>query len=163
MLRNVSSLLAYCLIFSTCLCAAEVKGTVVDPSGAPIGGAQVSVVTRVGVAAQTVAAANGAFALDVTEVQDAHLVITAPGFRTKTLPLSTTGSVQLEIAPQVDSVKVVGSTIDVPASRQGGSVSIIPREEIRQRNEPYAMDLLRYVPGMMFNQSGGPEIGRAHV
>ena len=32
-------------------------------------------------------------------------------------------TVQLEIAPQVDSVRVVGSAIDVPASEQGGSVT----------------------------------------
>lgn len=155
-MRYVSGLLAYCLIFSACLCAAEVKGTVVDPSGAPIAGAQISVVTRLGVAEQTVAAANGAFVVDITDTRNAQLVITAPGFRTKTMAADAGGKVELEIAPQVESVKVVGSALDVAASQQGGSVSVVTGEEIRERNEPYAMDLLRYLPGMIFNQSGGP-------
>jgi outer membrane receptor protein involved in Fe transport len=145
-----------CLLFSACLSAAQVKGKVVDPSGAPIPGAQISIVSRVGVEAQTVSAANGAFELNAPELPDVKVVVTAPGFSTRTLAPGSSASVQLEIAPQVDSVRVVGSAIDVPASQQGGSVSIIPREEIRRRNEPFALDLLRYVPGMSFNQTGSP-------
>jgi outer membrane receptor protein involved in Fe transport len=141
-------------ICCACLSAAEVKGTVVDPSGAPVGGAQVSIVSRLGVEAQTVTSAAGAFELQAAPRADAHLVITAPGFRTATLPVETDVSVKLALAPVVDSVGVAGSTVDVSASQQGSSVDIVPREEIRTRNEPYAMDLLRYIPGMEFNQSG---------
>jgi outer membrane receptor protein involved in Fe transport len=146
--------LTCCLLFSACLSAAEVKGKVIDPSGAPIPNAQVSIVSRVGVEVQTVSLPNGTFQLDTAEKPDARLVITAPGFSTKTLPLEASITVQLEIAPVVDSVRVAGSAIDVLASQQGGSVSVISQEEIRQRNEPFAMDLLRYLPGMTFNQSG---------
>jgi outer membrane receptor protein involved in Fe transport len=133
MRTDVTSLLAILLTFSACLSAGQIKGKVTDPSGAPVGGAQVALVSRVGVQAQAVA---------------------APGFSTQTLTLDRAESVKLAIAPQVDSVKVVGFTIDVAASQQGSSVSIIPREEVRERNEPYAMDLLRYVPGVTFNQTG---------
>ncbi len=146
--------LACCFIFSACLSAAQVKGKVVDPSGAPIPGAQVSIVSRVGVEAQTASATNGAFELNAPDRLDAKLVVTAPGFSTRTLPLESAASVRLEIAPQVDSVRVVGSAIDVPASQQGGSVSIVSSDEIRRRNEPFALDLLRYLPGMAFNQTG---------
>ena len=59
--------------------------------------------------------------------------VTAPGFRTATLPIEPTVSVTLAIAPQVDSVAVAGSAVDVSASQQGSSVDIIPREEIRAR------------------------------
>ncbi len=156
MRHNVAALAAYCLFFSAGLFASQVKGTVTDPSGAPVSGAQISVVTRVGVGAQTVSAANGSFEFDIADIPDARLVVTAPGFSTQTLQAAPTVAVRLEIAPQVDSVRVVGSAIDVPASMQGGSVSIVPSEEVRQRNEPYAMDLLRYLPGMEFNQSGAP-------
>jgi outer membrane receptor protein involved in Fe transport len=147
-------LLACFSIFSAFLSAAEIKGTVVDPAGSPVSGAQVSVVSRLGVEAQTATSPSGAFELHIAGVQDARLVITAPGFRTATLPLETTVSVKLAIAPLVDSVAVVGSTLDVSAGQQGSSVDIISREEIRARNEPYAMDLLRYLPGVTFNQSG---------
>ena len=154
MRRCVSSPLACCWFFSACLSAAEIKGTVVDPSGAPVAGARVSIVSRVGVEARTVASAAGAFVLNAPETPEAKLVVTAPGFSTQTLPLEPDVSVRLEIAPQIDSVRVVGSAMDVPASQQGGSVSIIPREEIRARNQPLAIDLLRYVPGLAFSQTG---------
>ena len=61
---------------------------------------------------------------------------------------------RLSVAPQVDSVSVVGSTIDVPMSEQGSSASIIPREEIALRNEPLVGDLLRYLPGVAITQAG---------
>jgi outer membrane receptor protein involved in Fe transport len=63
-------------------------------------------------------------------------------------------SLQLEIAPQIDSVRVVGSAIDVPTSEQGGSVNIISSQEIRERNQALAIDLLREVPGLAFSQTG---------
>jgi outer membrane cobalamin receptor len=157
--RHLFGLLAACLFFSACLSAAQLKGTVVDPSGAPVAGAQVSVVDRVGVEVQTVTAAGGAFDLKIVDrlPSGARLVITAPGFRTEELALdgaSSPLSVQLALAPVVDSVRVVGSAIDVAASQQGGSVNIIPSGEIRQSNQPLAVDLMRYIPGLAFSQTG---------
>ena len=151
---DVSGPLACCWLFPALLSAAQIKGTVIDPSGAPIAGAQVSVVGRVGVEAQTASSASGGFELNTPETAGAKLVVTAPGFSTRTLPLEREVPVRLEIAPQVDSVRVVGSAIDVPASEQGGSVSIISRQEIRERNQALAIDLLREVPGLAFSQTG---------
>jgi outer membrane receptor protein involved in Fe transport len=150
----VSGPLACCWLFPALLSAAQVKGTVIDPSGAPIPGAQLSVVGRVGVEAQTTASSTGAFELEAVETAGAKLVVTAPGFSTRTLPLEREVTVRLEIAPQIDSVRVVGSAIDVPASQQGGSVNVISRQEIRQRNQALAIDLLREVPGLAFSQTG---------
>ena len=150
----VSGPLACCWLFSALLSAAQVTGTVVDPSGAPIPGAQVSIIGRVGVEAQTAASPNGTFQLETAETAGAKLVVTAPGFSTRTLPLEREITVRLEIAPQIDSVRVVGSAMDVSASQQGGSVSIISRQEIRERNQALAIDLLREVPGLAFSQTG---------
>ena len=153
----VSGPLACFLLFSACLSAAEVRGTVVDPSGAPIAGAQVSVVDRVGVESQTLSADDGGFRLAAANAAGAKLMVTAPGFRTATIALGQAAQplkVSLELAPVIDSVRVVGSAIDAAASEQGGSVSIIPRDEIRRGNQPLAVDLLRYVPGLVFSQNG---------
>lgn len=154
MLRNVSGLLAYLLTFSACLSASEITGKIIDPSGAAVSGAQVAAVNRVGVVARTAAAPNGSFQLDAPRTADTRLVVVAPGFSTRTLPLDQAAIVQLEIAPRTDSVQVVGSTIEIPASLQGSSVDVIPGSRVRSSNEPFAMDLLRYVPGVAFNQSG---------
>jgi outer membrane cobalamin receptor len=154
MLRNVAGLLAFCSLFSAGLQASEIKGKIIDPSGAPVAGAQIAAVNRVGVVARTTAGVNGGFQLDAPESPDTRIVVTAAGFSTRTLPPGEAGSVQLEIAPQVDSVQVVGSTIEIPTTLQGSSVDVITSTQVRQRNEPFAMDLLRYVPGVAFNQSG---------
>jgi outer membrane cobalamin receptor len=138
-----------------------VNGTVLDPSGAAIAGAQVSAVNRLGVAQQTTTDQAGGFTLRLSEAGDVHLVVTAPGFETKSIPLAGEPApepltVHLNIAPQVDSVKVAGSAIDVPLSEQGSSIAIVPREEIAERNEGLAVDLLRYLPGITIGQNGSP-------
>jgi outer membrane receptor protein involved in Fe transport len=138
----------------------NIRGTVLDPSGAAIAGAQVSAVNRVGVAGQTATDESGAFALRITVTGPARLVITAPGFETKSIALAEAAepaplAIHLNISPQVDSVAVVGSAIDAPLSEQGSSIQIVPREEIEQRNEGLAVDLLRYLPGLTAGQNSG--------
>src|ERR1035441_1482159 len=126
MLRAIPGLLACLLICSACLSASEIKGRIVDPSGAPVSGAQVAAVNRVGVVAQTTAAPNGSFQLDAPETPDTRLAVAAPGFSTRTLPLDQAATVQLEIAPRTDSVQVGGSTIDIPATLQASSADATP-------------------------------------
>jgi len=154
MRRKAAGPLAFSLFFSVCLSAAEVKGTIVDPSGARVAGARVSVVTPLGVA-RSFPSPDGAFA--VTLPPGSKLVATAAGFAAKSIAAEDAVSgmtVRLELAPVVDSVRVAGSAMDVEVSRQGGSVSIVPREEIEERNEPLAGDLLREAPGVAVSQTG---------
>ncbi|MGD0500763.1 MAG: TonB-dependent receptor [Bryobacteraceae bacterium] len=145
------------VFLAACLSAAGVKliqGTVVDPSGARIDGAQVSVVTPLGVL-RSFPAPNGAFECSLPE--GSRLVVTAPGFASKSIPAASAApalEIQLDLAPQVDAVRVAGSVMDVAASEQGGSVTVIPGEEIRERNEPLAIGLLRDAPGMTISQNG---------
>ena len=156
---RLQGLAALLLLFSAGLPAASLKGTVADPSGAPIVGAQVAVSVPAGIAAHTLTGVNGSFDIDtaVANAPDAKLVVAAPGFRTAVLLLSAASQpllVKLQLAPLQDSVGVVGSAIDVPASQQGGSTSIVTSEEIRQSNLAQAVDLLRYLPGMAISQTG---------
>lgn len=145
----------FCLLaLAACASAADIQGTVTDPTGAAIPAAEVVAIGRVGVIARTTTGFDGSFKLRIAEPAEARLVATAPGFETRTAPAETGVEIQLAIAPQVDSVRVVGSTIDAPLSEQGSSASIVPREEIAQRNEPMAQDLLRYLPGIALTQAG---------
>jgi outer membrane cobalamin receptor len=150
-----AGLLALFPIFSVCLWAAEVKGTIVDPSGARVAGARVSVVTPLGVLRSFRSSPDGTFACSLPE--GSKLVVTAPGFADRSIAAEDAAAemtVHLELAPGVDAVSVVGSALDAEASQQGGSVTIVPREEIEQRNEPLAQDLLRDVPGVAVSQTG---------
>ncbi len=127
--QRFSSLLAGCLFFSACLTAAPLRGTVVDPSGAPISGAEISVMDRVGVQQQTLSATNGVFAVRLPDPLPAgwRLVVTAPGFATGEVRLDSAASpltVELALAPVVDSVRVAGSAIDVAASQQAAASAL---------------------------------------
>jgi len=114
----------------------------------------VACVNRLGVVVQTVTDAAGAFQISVADVTGVSLLITAPGFETKRIPIAQGTTVTLDIAPQSDAVTVAGSTMDLPLSEQGSSISLIPREEIRERNEAQAIDLLRYLPGLSVAATG---------
>ena len=141
------------LVFVSAASAADLHGIVLDPSRAAIAGAQVVAMGRTGVVAEARTSQVGAFELHVPDAAAVRLVVTAPGFETRAAPADL-DTIQLEIAAQVDSVRVSGSTLDVPLSEQGNSAGVILREEIASRNEPLAADLLRYLPGVSVNQAG---------
>ena len=44
--------------------------------------------------------------------------------------------------------------MDIPLSEQGSSASVISREEIAERNEAQAIDLIRYLPGLSVTTTG---------
>ncbi len=144
--------ISFCLLPPLALAGETIHGTVSDPSRAPIAGAQIAAVGRVGIVTQTTTDSGGRFELESSE----KLVITAPGFETKTIVPDRANPlvIELTIAPRTDSVRVLGSTIDVPASEQGSSVSVISREQLRERNEAQGFDLLRYLPGLVLTQLG---------
>jgi outer membrane receptor protein involved in Fe transport len=152
----VSGLLGLLFLFSAPGFAAEVRGKVTDPGGAAVPGAQVSLVGQLGVESQTLSGENGDFALPSTGRPGVRLVVAAPGFSTKILPVDQAAAVRLELAARVDAIEVTASTIGVLGAQQGGSVSLVPREELRRRNEPFGTDFLRYIPGLTVNQSGSP-------
>src|ERR1039458_763896 len=152
MLRTVPGLLACFLICSACLSASEIKGRIVDPSGAPVSGAQIAAVNRVGVVAQTTAAPNGSFQLDAPETPDTRLVVAAPGFSTRTLPLDRPAAAPREPAPRPDPGGGAAPPTDTPATLQASSVDVIPSSRVRSGNEPFAMDLLRYLPGVALDR-----------
>jgi outer membrane receptor protein involved in Fe transport len=154
MRHNISGLLACLAIFTASLRAAELQGKVTDPSGKPVANAQVSIVSRVGVEAQTVTGPDGAFRIADPGTADEKVVVNASGFSTQTLAPAANIAAQLEIAPISDSVSVEGSAIDASVNQQGGSATVVTSDEIRQRNEPFAVDLLRETPGLSVSQSG---------
>jgi len=136
------------------LSAAELKGTILDPASRPIVGAHVAAINASGIITEQITDDQGAFDIYVSPLyEDVQLRIAAPGFQTTTVGTGAS-HIQLALAPQADSIRVVGSAIDVPASQQGSSVSTITSRELRDRNEEQAEDLLRETPGVQLEQSG---------
>ena len=141
-------------LFASSLFAAEIKGTVTDPTQSPIPGALVAAVNDVGVIVQQITDDQGHFDFNVSPLfSNYQLRVTAPGFQMVTVGAAAS-NIQLSLAPQSDSIRVEGSAIDVPADQQGTSVSTITSAEIRERNEAQAVDLMRELPGMVFAQDG---------
>lgn len=61
-----------------------------------------------------------------------------------------------DLAVVEDEITVGASLIDVEKDRTGSTVTVIDRDEIERRNQPTVLELLRTVPGLEVNQSGGP-------
>jgi outer membrane cobalamin receptor len=149
-----SSLTLTLLSTPAVLCAAEIQGTVLDPTRTPIAGAQVAAFSAVGVIVEQITDDRGHFDFNVSPLFDNYqLRVTAPGFQMVTVAPGA-ASIQLALAPQAESIRVTGSAIDVPASQQGTSVSIVTSQELRERNEAGAVDVMRELPGMVFSQNG---------
>jgi outer membrane cobalamin receptor len=139
---------------ASALSAAELKGVVVDPSARPVPGAQVAAFTPTGVITQQITDDKGAFDIYISPLYDeVQLRVTAKGFQTATVGMGA-ANIQLQLAPVSDSVSVAGSAIDAPASLQGTGVSVITSQELRERNEAQAEDLMRETPGVFLEQSG---------
>lgn len=153
-IRTIAGFL--CLLAPFGLQAASIEGNIKDSSGAAIPHAKVGLYSPVGLEAEGASDTNGAFRFAAPPANANHLVITAQGFETKqvSLPAPEPLAIELHIAPVSDSVRVIGSTIDVTASEQASSVSVITGEEIRERNEAQAADLLRILPGVFMTQEG---------
>lgn len=136
-------------------CATELKGVVLDPSGNGIPGAQVAAVNALGVITQQVTDNHGVFDLYISPLyESAQLRAAAPGFQTATVPAAT-AVIRLALAAQSESVEVTASAIDAIPSQQGTQVSVVTSAELRERNESQALDVLRTLPGMVIDQSGG--------
>ncbi len=152
--RRLSAFVAVVCLGAAMLPAADLKGVVVDPSSRPIPGAQVAAITATGVISQQITDDHGAFSIYVSPLyENVQLRIAAAGFQTMTVGMSA-AHIQLSLAPQSDSVRVIGSAIDAPASQQGSSVSTVTSQQLRDRNEAQAEDLLRETPGVFLEQTG---------
>jgi len=55
-----------------------------------------------------------------------------------------------------EEIVVTANRVPAAAESVGSSVTVIGRQEIEQRREPFVLDLLRTVPGLEISQSGGP-------
>jgi outer membrane cobalamin receptor len=161
--RTLTGGFAACAALFTVLCggafsarAAEITGSVIDPSGSPIAGAQVAAFTPAGVITTQITGDDGKFDIYLSPLYEGvQLRVTAAGFATTTAPLAAS-RIPLAIAPQTDSIRVAASAIDTPTGQQGSAVAMIGSAEIRRRNEATVTNLLRQTPGMAVSETGGP-------
>ncbi|MGH9718681.1 MAG: TonB-dependent receptor [Bryobacteraceae bacterium] len=151
----MNKLLSLSLFVSLPLWAVVYSGRVLDESGGAVAGARVVLMGPVGSVAHTTTDAQGSFRLEAAPPARANLIVTAPGFARRQVPAREGPlEIKLPIAAIADTITVTASGIETPVTEQGASITIIPRTEIERRNEAFAAELLRVVPGVAVSQTG---------
>ncbi len=153
-MRSIAlSALALLAISSAPLLAAgpQLRGTVVDETGAPVADARVSAVCDAW-KVETASNTAGDFAVNLPQSAEVSVVTAAPGFTSqrRTIPASRLGTplhIVLSIAPVTEQVSVTPSRTEVRLADTPASVAVISRGVIETSAAPVLDDVLRQVPG----------------
>jgi catecholate siderophore receptor len=147
----------------------SLRGKVLDPTGAPIAGAQITGLPAGSAAGFSTASDQfGVFSLPL-KPGDYTIKIIAPGFQeiSQGVNVSQTGSESLEVRLQIaaphDTITVIGTdylalTISsatktlTPLRDVPQSITVVTREQIRDQQMLSLGDVVRYVPGVTVHQ-----------
>jgi len=141
----------------------QLSGTVMDTSGAVIGGATVQVRNTNGtVQITTQSDKNGSFIISGFSPGDYRLVISNPGFETKEIPVTigtAEAPVPLRIALAVGSVSttinVQGRDDSLIGIAQSATQGTVGAKEIQDRPILRSGEVLETVPGVIITQHAG--------
>ncbi len=148
------------LVSSTLASAATIQGTVLDPNGAAVPRAKVTLLSSLAAVEERQTDARGQYKFDNLPGGVYKLIATVPGFSTSTTEVSVQGAeardadLKLEISALQQQVVVSASLAGALSTHIGASVSVVSGEEIEDRNAQIVPDVLRGLPGVAVNQSG---------
>jgi outer membrane receptor protein involved in Fe transport len=141
--------------------SAQVEGVILDGSGAPVAGAQVSLVVGTTVIARKITDSDGRFAFNPVTAKEGTLVISAPGFTQvrRKWHAEEPGAVGLQVvltpAPVTEEVIVTASRTETRLNDTPVSIVTISSEELASTAALRLDDALRQVPGFqLFRRSG---------
>jgi outer membrane cobalamin receptor len=141
--------------------AASISGTVFDPDGRAVTGAQVTLLYAMTQLEVRETNSQGQYQFDSLLGGTYEIVATASGFSdlTSDFDLSRdekrTMDLHLKLSAVQEKVVVSASPGGALISQTGTSLSVISLEEIQDRNAQVAVDVMRGLPGIEINQSGG--------
>ena len=138
-------------------------GSVTDPSGAKISGARVLLRNAAGlVAYQTRSDSNGQFSFSNIAEGDYRVSVEASGFTQPNHVVAEVRAgalenveVRLELAALSDQLVVTATRTEAPKNEFGGSISVIPAEDLTREHQSLISESLRSVPGLAVVQTGG--------
>jgi len=143
------------------LVAATLGGTVFDPDGRPVPGAQITLLTPLAELVQREADAQGRFTFEGLHVGAFKLVANAPGFATASADfvivqdaVARTVDLRLSVGAVRQQVVVSAALGGALAPEVGSSVSVVSQQEIENRGAQSVLEVLRGVPGVDVNQTG---------
>jgi outer membrane cobalamin receptor len=140
---------------------ASLSGTIFDPGGRAVEGARVTLLYAMTELEVRQTNAQGQYRFDGLRGGDYQLIATLAGF--DQLPTSIVlredeqqvSDLHLKLSAVQDVVVVAAAPGGVLSSEIGSSVSVVSGEEIEDRGAQAALDVLRGLPGVEINQSGG--------
>lgn len=137
--------------------AADLRGRVLDESGAVIANARVQL-TAEGRAYNTVSDSSGKFLLAVP-VSSGEIRVSAPGFAAATVRWEAPAleiNLTLKPAPVAETVVVTGERNPTPMEQTAANVVVLAPAELETRAAATLDDALRQVPGFtLFRRSNG--------
>ncbi|MGA7238111.1 MAG: TonB-dependent receptor [Bryobacteraceae bacterium] len=150
-------------VFAHCApaCAqGTIRGTVVDPVGAIVQGAQIKLVKNGATAGETTSAADGGFAFDSLKAGRYHLTAEYSGFAPFVGPdvfVSgsgvTTENVSLQTGALKQEIVVSATGSEMPLAQVGASVALVSNEDIQAENKLDVLENLRQVSGAQIVQT----------
>jgi iron complex outermembrane receptor protein/vitamin B12 transporter len=139
-----------------------VTGTISDPLGAPISGAEVVLLRDGEAAAHTTSDGQGGFAFGGLAEGRYQVEASAPGLQrriTSPVFLATGGRVTLDVSlplgPLESAVTVTAAATEVLPSQVGATVTVLDAVTLDAIGKPDALEALRLVPGTSLVQVGG--------
>ena len=153
-------------VFQFCLLAAgaaaqsnAVTGRVVDPQGASVAGAEVTLLPATGRGRTTRSNADGTFSLEAAGTGPQTLVVRAPGFADFSQPVTAGGAsmdVTLQVAGLVEDVTVQGALLGTAATGKTNlpvrdmplTVHTVPNNVIHEQAANDLVTALQNVPGV---------------
>ncbi|MGE5362473.1 MAG: TonB-dependent receptor [Bacteroidales bacterium] len=136
-------------------------GTVVDPDGRPVAGAEVLLTNAASVAFRTRTDPEGRYELTHLPAGRYEVTVALEGFRADPRTVAVDGDeargidLRLHVAAVSESVVVSASQLDVPLSHVAESATVISRRDMTARQMETVADALRLVPGIEVAMNGG--------
>ncbi|HXQ26578.1 MAG TPA: TonB-dependent receptor [Candidatus Acidoferrales bacterium] len=156
------------LIFVSIACAqtpssphgATIQGTVYDPDGRAVSGAEVSLLSSLVAVAETRSNSRGEYRFDDLRSGTFTVAANAPGLTSVSAEIklqtaeTATADIHLKLSAVQEHVVVSASLGGALAPQIGSSVTVVSREEIEDQGTETVADALRNVPGVAINRTG---------
>jgi outer membrane cobalamin receptor len=139
----------------------SVAGSVSDPDGRPVAGAEVLLTSAATVVVRTRTDGTGRFAIANLPAGRYEVTVVFEGFRVDPQAVSIGSgdarevNLQLHVSAVSESVVVSASQVDVPLSSVAESAAVIGGREMTSRQMETVADALRFVPGLDVSMNGG--------
>src|SRR5450755_4077455 len=155
---RVIRILILLVSFSGAAFAADLKVKVVDPQGAAVAGAQVSVVRMDDgkILASQTTSAEGFAVLGMPGAGNYRVQVLAPGFAAETVEVSSQSelAVNLRLATASETVVVTATRTPVAGEASGSGVDVLSGAQLTTMRPTAVSDAVRFLPGAVVNDAG---------